>query len=119
MPGRLQAVRIAKVAAPACLATVVLGDLTRWMISGPAPLRIFGVDLPVGRFEAEAALAALLLVTVLVLAGGLRTPSGPPLTAAGLTVAVLLANTLPMGSGDTIPATFLPFTLVREGRFTF
>ena len=119
MLGRQQAARIARVAAPTCLAVVLLVDLTWWMMSGPAPLRILGVDLPAGRFEAEAALAALLSVGALVLGGGLRTRGGPPLAAAGLTAAVLLANTLPMGSGDTVPATFLPFALVREGRLTF
>jgi hypothetical protein len=117
--GRQQAVRIARVAPPACLAAVLLADLTWWMTAGPAPLRILGVELPVGRFEAEAAIAALLLVAALVLAGGFRAPSGTPLAAAGLTAAVLLANTLPIGSGDTVPATFLPFAIVREGRLTF
>jgi len=55
----------------------------------------------------------------LVAAGGLGTRYGPPVAIASVTVAVLLANTMPMGSGDTVPATFLPFVLLREGRLTF
>ena len=111
--------RIARFTAPACLAALLLADLTGWMAAGPAPLRILGLELPAGRFEAEAAIAAVVLVGALVLAGGLRTRSGPALVVAGLTAAVLLANTIPIGSGDTVPATFLPFAILREGRLTF
>ncbi|HEY1335223.1 MAG TPA: hypothetical protein VGF31_13265, partial [Myxococcaceae bacterium] len=87
MLGRQHAVRTARFAAPACLAAVLLADLTGWMAAGPAPLRILGLELPAGRFEAEAAIAAVLLVGALVLPGGLRTRSGPALAAAGLTAA--------------------------------
>ncbi len=116
---RQPAMRLALVAVPACAAAAILADVTGWMATGPAPIRLLGVELPAGRFEAETSLAALLAVVALALAGGLRKRGGPPLAVAGLTLAVLLANTLPIGSGDTVPATFLPFVLLRDGRLTF
>jgi hypothetical protein len=104
---------------PASACALMLADLTAWMVLGPAPRRLLDLELPAGRFEAEAALAALMAVVALGLAGALRTRAGPPFAAAALTLSVLLANTLPMGSGDTVPATLLPFALLRDGRLTF
>jgi hypothetical protein len=105
------------VLATACVLLTM--DLAGWMIRGPAALRLPGLELPVGRFEAEASIAALLAAGMLALAGRLHTRWGSPLAAAALTASVLLANTLPLGSGDTVPATLLPFALLRDGRVTF
>ncbi len=71
------------------------------------------------RVEAEACLGALLAVAALVAAGGLQWKLGPPAVATGLTLAVCLADLRPIPSGDTAPATLLPFALVRDGRLTF
>ncbi len=99
---------------------VLLVDVLRWMLVGPLELVLLGSLLPVdNRLEAEACLGALLAVAALVAAGGLRWPAGPPAVAAGLTLAVCLADLRPIPSGDTAPATLLPFALVRDGRLTF
>ena len=98
----------------------MLAEVLRWMILGPTPLLVLGGVLPMGAdLEAEAALGALLGVVALVAAGGLRRRFGPPVAVAGLSVAALLANLGPFPTGDTAPATLLPFALVREGRLTF
>jgi hypothetical protein len=116
---RRTARRVGLVAVLGAVTVLLIGDAVVWMVSGPAPLRFLGVELPLGRFEAEIAIAALLAAVALVAAGGLHTRCGPPVAVATITVAVLLANTMPMGSGDTVPATFLPFVLLRDGRLTF
>ena len=100
-------------------ALLLLGDVLRWMVAGPLPL-LLGSFLPEGAdLEAEAGLAALLAVVVLVAAGGLRHRLGRPAMVAGLTLAALLANLGSFPTGDTAPATLLPFALVRDGRLTF
>src|SRR5262249_23604803 len=91
---------------------VYLVDLLRWMVSGPLELRLLGPLLPAeNRPEAEALLATLLGLGAFVAAGGLRRRWGPTLLAGGLTLAVCLANLRPTPSGDTAPATPLPFAL--------
>jgi len=101
-------------------ALVLLGDVLRWMLVGPVPLRLMGgLVPPESGLQAEACLGALLGVTALVAAGALRRAAGPPVVTAGLALAVLLANLHPIPSGDTAPATLLPFALLRHGRLTF
>ena len=101
-------------------ALVLLVDVLRWMLVGPVELALLGSLLPPeNRIEAEACLGALLGVLALVATGGLRWRLGPPVVAAGLTLAVCLADLRPIPSGDTAPATLLPFALVRDGRLTF
>ena len=101
-------------------AILLLADVLRWMLVGPVPLLGPGHLLPGGAdVEAEAALAALCAVIAGVAAGVLRRPLGPPAAVAALTFAILLSNLGPFPTGDTAPATLLPFTLVREGRLTF
>jgi len=101
-------------------AVLLLLDVLRWMLVGPVPLVGLGHLLPAGvDLEAEAALAALSAVIAGVAAGMLRHTVGPPAAVAGLTLAVLLSNLGPFPTHDTVPATLLPFTLVRDGRLTF
>ena len=101
-------------------ALVFLADLFRWMVVGPIELRLIGKPLPAeNRPEAVALLATLLGLGALAAAGGLRRRRGPTLLAGGLALAVCLANLRPTPSGDTAPATLLPFALVRNGQLTF
>src|SRR5262249_6240079 len=101
-------------------AVLLLLDVLRWMLVGPVPLVGLGHLLPGGvDLEAEASLAALCAAVAGIAAGMLRHPVGPPVAAAGLTLAVLLSNLGPFPTGDTTPATILPFLMVREGRMTF
>ena len=101
-------------------ALLVLADVLRWLIAGPAPLLLLGGLLPAGAdLEAEAGLAALLGVAALAASGGLRHRLGRPAAVAGLTLAALLANLGPFPTGDVAPAALLPFALVRDGRLTF
>ena len=109
---------LAGVAAGATL--LIAADVLRWMCIGPVPLLGLGRLLPPGvDLEAEVALGALAFTLALVADGGLRRRFGPPVAVAGLTLAVLLSNLGPFPTGDTAPATLLPFALVRHGRATF
>lgn len=101
-------------------AILLLVDVLRWMLVGPVPLLGPGRLLPGGvDVEAEVALAAFAAVIAGIAAGLLRHPLGPPVAVAGLTLATLLSNLGPFPTHDTVPATLLPFALVREGRLTF
>lgn len=101
-------------------ALLLLLDVLRWMVVGPVPLPLRGGPVPPeNSVEAEAFLGVLLGVAALLAAGGLRWRAGRPAVAAGLTLAACLANLRPIPTGDTAPATLLPFALIREGRLTF
>jgi len=102
------------------VALLIVADVLRWMWIGPVPLLGLGRLLPSGvDLEAEVALGALAFTVAWVGDGGLRRRFGPPAAVAGLTLAALLSNLGPFPTGDTAPATFLPFALVREGRLSF
>ena len=102
------------------VALLIVADALRWMWIGPVPLLGLGRLLPPGvDLEAEVALGALAFTVALVADGGLRRRFGPPAAVAGLTLAALLSNLGPFPTGDTAPATVLPFALVRDRRLTF
>src|SRR5262245_45818750 len=106
--------------ATGAFAALVVADVFRWMWIGPLPLLGLGRLLPPGvDLEAEVALGACAATVALVAAGVIRRRFGPAAAVAGLTLAALLSNLGPFPTGDTAPATFLPFALVREGRLTF
>jgi hypothetical protein len=102
------------------VALLIVADVLRWMWIGPVPLLGLGRLLPPGAdLEAEVALGALAFTVALVADGGLQRRFGPPVAVASLALAALLSNLGPFPTGDTAPATLLPFALVREGRLTF
>src|SRR5262249_35530151 len=99
---------------------LILADVVRWMWIGPVPLLLLGPLLPPGAdLEAEVGLGALAATGALVAVGGIRRRFGPAAVVTGLTLATLLSNLGPFPTGDTAPATFLPFALLRDGRLTF
>ena len=97
------------------MAAVVGSDVAACWIRGPSALAWGVVPASTGRMP------LMLAVTVALVVGGavLRGARWSTATVAGCVLAFLLANGMAHGSGDTTPATYLPFVLWREHTVSF
>jgi hypothetical protein len=101
------------------LALLLFGVMGLELVLGPARLRLASLQMPNRNLQLVAALTAAAFAAALLARKRPLTPTGRAVVAGLLAAGAMLANTRLLGSGDSRPAAYLPFAIVRTSSLTF
>ncbi len=101
------------------LALLLFGVMGLELVLGPARLRLASLQLPKRNLQLLAALTAGAFAAALLARKRPLTPTSRAVLAGLLAASAMLANTRLLGSGDTRPAAYLPFAIVRTRSLSF
>ncbi len=101
------------------LALLLFGVMGLELVLGPARLRLASLQLPNRNLQLLAALTAGAFAAALLARKRPLTATSRAVLAGLLAASAMLVNTRLLGSGDTRPAAYLPFAIVRTHSLSF